>query len=172
MGVGREASISLDGVRDKNVMQLKKLNTALFPVRYNDKYYADAISSGDFTKLGANSPRLKRCPFCPALCFLFFPVLSWVLYIFGAFRCLKCVSNSSLIDLIVSFRCWAFYPSSINWCILSFTSLIWFLPFFYRFSGLLRLFHFCSFLEWINEMEKSHDRGGQMKEKRGRLWKE
>ncbi|PKI58227.1 hypothetical protein CRG98_021398 [Punica granatum] len=51
MGAGREASISLDGVRDKNVMQLKKLNTALFPVRYNDKYYADAISSGDFTKL-------------------------------------------------------------------------------------------------------------------------
>ncbi|KAG1367567.1 N-alpha-acetyltransferase 50 [Cocos nucifera] len=43
---------SLDGVRDKNVMQLKKLNTALFPVRYNDKYYADALSSGEFTKLG------------------------------------------------------------------------------------------------------------------------
>ncbi|KAJ6925164.1 hypothetical protein NC652_018184 [Populus alba x Populus x berolinensis] len=40
MGAGREVSISLDGVRDKNVMQLKKLNTALFPVRYNDKYYA------------------------------------------------------------------------------------------------------------------------------------
>ncbi|KAI4377623.1 hypothetical protein MLD38_015220 [Melastoma candidum] len=52
MGVGgREASISLDGVRDKNVMQLKKLNTALFPIRYNDKYYSDAISSGDFTRL-------------------------------------------------------------------------------------------------------------------------
>ncbi|KAF8034660.1 hypothetical protein BT93_C0849 [Corymbia citriodora subsp. variegata] len=51
MGAGREASISLDGVRDKNVMQLKKLNTALFPVRYNDKYYADALASGDFTKL-------------------------------------------------------------------------------------------------------------------------
>ncbi|KAL5977006.1 hypothetical protein ACLOJK_021344 [Asimina triloba] len=51
MGGGREVQISLDGVRDKNVMQLKKLNTALFPVRYNDKYYADALSSGDFTKL-------------------------------------------------------------------------------------------------------------------------
>ncbi|KAH1063372.1 hypothetical protein J1N35_028359 [Gossypium stocksii] len=38
MGAGREVAISLDGVRDKNVMQLKKLNTALFPVRYNDKY--------------------------------------------------------------------------------------------------------------------------------------
>jgi hypothetical protein len=45
---------SLDGVRDKNVMQLKKLNTALFPVRYNDKYYQDVISSKDFSKLGAH----------------------------------------------------------------------------------------------------------------------
>ncbi|VFQ97654.1 unnamed protein product [Cuscuta campestris] len=49
--MGREMAISLDGVRDKNLMQLKKLNTALFPVRYNDKYYADSIASGEFTKL-------------------------------------------------------------------------------------------------------------------------
>ncbi|KAG5565142.1 hypothetical protein RHGRI_001139 [Rhododendron griersonianum] len=41
---GREVPISLDGVRDKNLMQLKKLNTALFPVRYNYKYYADALA--------------------------------------------------------------------------------------------------------------------------------
>lgn len=53
MGAGREVQISLDGVRDKNLMQLKKLNTALFPVRYNDKYYADALASGEFTKLGS-----------------------------------------------------------------------------------------------------------------------
>ncbi|KAK7839262.1 n-alpha-acetyltransferase 50 [Quercus suber] len=52
MGGGREVPISLEGLRDKNLMQLKKLNTALFPVRYNDKYYADALSSADFTKLG------------------------------------------------------------------------------------------------------------------------
>ncbi|KAF3447184.1 hypothetical protein FNV43_RR12364 [Rhamnella rubrinervis] len=51
MGAGREVQISLDGVRDKNLMQLKKLNTALFPVRYNDKYYTDALTSGEFTKL-------------------------------------------------------------------------------------------------------------------------
>lgn len=53
MGVGREVSISLDDVRDKNIMQLKKLNIALFPVRYNDKYYADALASAEFTKLGS-----------------------------------------------------------------------------------------------------------------------
>ncbi|KAE8711246.1 N-alpha-acetyltransferase 50 [Hibiscus syriacus] len=51
MAGGREVAISLDGVRDKNVMQLKKLNTAIFPVRYNEKYYADALASGEFTKL-------------------------------------------------------------------------------------------------------------------------
>ena len=62
MGTGREASVSLDGVRDKNVMQLKKLNTVLFPVRYNDKYYADAIASGEFTKLGSSS-LLGECDF-------------------------------------------------------------------------------------------------------------
>ncbi|KAF8048810.1 hypothetical protein N665_2396s0002 [Sinapis alba] len=51
VGTGREVSVSLDGKRDKNLMQLKKLNTVLFPVGYNDKYYADTISSGEFTKL-------------------------------------------------------------------------------------------------------------------------
>ncbi|KAH1083107.1 hypothetical protein J1N35_022868 [Gossypium stocksii] len=33
------------------MMRLKKLNTSLFPVRYNDKYYANALVSGEFTKL-------------------------------------------------------------------------------------------------------------------------
>ena len=48
-------AISLDAVREKNLMQLKKLNVVLFPVRYNDKYYADALASGEFTKLGFSS---------------------------------------------------------------------------------------------------------------------
>lgn len=61
MGVGREVSISLDGVRDKNLMQLKKLNIALFPVRYNEKYYADALASGEFTKLGSTFSALLIC---------------------------------------------------------------------------------------------------------------
>ncbi|KAL9233900.1 hypothetical protein vseg_008835 [Gypsophila vaccaria] len=47
----KQVTISLDGLRDKNIMQLKKLNVTLFPVRYNDKYYSDALSSADFTKL-------------------------------------------------------------------------------------------------------------------------
>uniref|UniRef100_A0A0V0H632 Putative ovule protein n=1 Tax=Solanum chacoense TaxID=4108 RepID=A0A0V0H632_SOLCH len=52
MGAGREMLISLDNVRDKNMMQLKKINTVRFPISYNDKYYSDALTSGDFTKLG------------------------------------------------------------------------------------------------------------------------
>ncbi|MFS7889834.1 putative transferase transcription regulator GNAT family [Helianthus anomalus] len=51
MVANRAVSVSLDSVRDKNLMQLKKLNSVLFPVRYNDKYYADALASHDFTKL-------------------------------------------------------------------------------------------------------------------------
>jgi len=51
-GAGDEASISLEAVCDENLKQLKKLNSILFPVRYNDKYYADALSSHQFTKLG------------------------------------------------------------------------------------------------------------------------
>ncbi|KAF5819285.1 putative transferase transcription regulator GNAT family [Helianthus annuus] len=52
MVTNRAVSVSLDSVRDKNLMQLKKLNSVLFPVRYNDKYYADALASHHFTKLG------------------------------------------------------------------------------------------------------------------------
>ncbi|KAM3378852.1 N-alpha-acetyltransferase 50 [Capsicum galapagoense] len=51
MGVGREVCISLENVRYKNMMQLKKINTVLFPVRYSDKYYSDALAAADFTKL-------------------------------------------------------------------------------------------------------------------------
>lgn len=51
MGGEGEVPVSFDSLRDKNLMQLKKLNIAIFPVRYNDKYYSDALSSGDFTKL-------------------------------------------------------------------------------------------------------------------------
>lgn len=88
MGAGREVSISLDGVRDKNVMQLKKLNTALFPVRYNDKYYADALASGDFTKLGffyfsifflfllLSSMKIRFCGFFGS--YYFICLLGWI----------------------------------------------------------------------------------------------
>lgn len=52
VAAAHEVSISLEDVRDENLKQLKKLNSVLFPVRYNDKYYADALASDEFTKLG------------------------------------------------------------------------------------------------------------------------
>ena len=44
--------VSLDSVRDKNVQQLRKLNSVLFPVRYAESYYTDAIAAGEFARLG------------------------------------------------------------------------------------------------------------------------
>ena len=52
MAHSRETEITFDSVRDKNVMQLRKINTSIFPVRYSDKYYTEAIAGGEFTKLG------------------------------------------------------------------------------------------------------------------------
>jgi hypothetical protein len=57
-----DLQVSLDTVRDKNVMQLKKLNCAIFPVTYQDKFYTDALTSGDFTKLGKLSSQFQK--FC------------------------------------------------------------------------------------------------------------
>ena len=67
-GGGSVARTSLDGLRDKNVMQLKKLNTALFPVRYNAKYYQDAIASKDFSKLGEHAPLIRLFQSCSSPC--------------------------------------------------------------------------------------------------------
>ncbi len=55
-----DLQVSLDTVRDKNVMQLKKLNCAIFPVTYQDKFYTDALTSGDFTKLGKWSSQFQK----------------------------------------------------------------------------------------------------------------
>ncbi|GMI94729.1 N-terminal acetyltransferase 50 [Hibiscus trionum] len=48
---GREVAISLEEVREKNLMQLRKLNSDLFPVAFPDEYYDFALASGEFTKL-------------------------------------------------------------------------------------------------------------------------
>ncbi|KAJ7568832.1 hypothetical protein O6H91_01G050000 [Diphasiastrum complanatum] len=51
MGLAHQVPVSFDNVRDKNVMLLKKLNAAIFPIKYQDNYYSDAIASGDYTRL-------------------------------------------------------------------------------------------------------------------------
>jgi hypothetical protein len=48
--------ISYVGLTDKNVEQLRKLNTVLFPVRYSDKFYSTDVlkpEHADVSKLGA-----------------------------------------------------------------------------------------------------------------------
>ena len=38
-------------ITDKNVEQVKTLNRAIFPVKYNDKFYSDVQKSGEHTQL-------------------------------------------------------------------------------------------------------------------------
>ena len=38
-------------ITDKNVEQVKTLNRAIFPVKYNDKFYSEVQKSGDHTQL-------------------------------------------------------------------------------------------------------------------------
>jgi len=52
-----EKHVSFGQVTEKNVEQLRKLNLAVFPVRYNNKFYTDISSAAnvkgqDFTFLG------------------------------------------------------------------------------------------------------------------------
>jgi len=43
--------MELGDVTQHNVQQLKRLNQALFPVSYNDKFYKDVITAGELAKL-------------------------------------------------------------------------------------------------------------------------
>ena len=48
--------VSFVGLTDKNVEQLRKLNTVLFPVRYSDKFYQIDVlkpEHADVSMLGA-----------------------------------------------------------------------------------------------------------------------
>ena len=44
--------ISLGDVTPNNVGQLRKLNQAIFPVNYGDKFYQDVLEVGELAKLG------------------------------------------------------------------------------------------------------------------------
>ena len=51
-----EKLISFGQVTEKNIEQLRKLNLAVFPVRYSNKFYTDIVASAqkkeEFTCLG------------------------------------------------------------------------------------------------------------------------
>lgn len=52
--MAENSNIEFGDLTDKNVGQLKVLNSAIFPVKYNDKFYSDLLLPGreDLTKLG------------------------------------------------------------------------------------------------------------------------
>ena len=57
---GRAAKcISFGPITEKNIEQIRKLNLAVFPVRYNDKFYTDLASSPTpaFNQMGARRER-------------------------------------------------------------------------------------------------------------------
>ncbi|XP_066154284.1 probable N-acetyltransferase san [Euwallacea fornicatus] len=46
-----KANIELGYVTPHNIKQLKKLNSVVFPVSYNDKFYKDVLEAGELAKL-------------------------------------------------------------------------------------------------------------------------
>eukprot|EP00741_Cyanophora_paradoxa_P007126 tig00001093_g6897.t1 len=46
-----QKQVTFGDITEKNMEQLKVLNVAVFPVRYNDKFYTDLLANPRFTKL-------------------------------------------------------------------------------------------------------------------------
>lgn len=46
------SNIELGDVTQHNIKQLKRLNTVVFPVSYNEKFYKDVLEVGELAKLG------------------------------------------------------------------------------------------------------------------------
>ena len=44
-------AVSFSPVHEKNVQQLRVLNGAVLPVRYQDKFYREVVTSGKYTQL-------------------------------------------------------------------------------------------------------------------------
>lgn len=47
------AKLELGEITHHNIKQLKRLNTVVFPVSYNEKFYKDVLEAGELAKLGA-----------------------------------------------------------------------------------------------------------------------
>ena len=45
-------SIELGDITQHNLKQLKKINSVVFPVSYNDKFYKDVLDLGQLAKFG------------------------------------------------------------------------------------------------------------------------
>lgn len=51
MGAEAHLPVTFDDVREKNVNSFKKLNSVVFPIKYQDKIYNDCIVAGSVTQL-------------------------------------------------------------------------------------------------------------------------
>lgn len=47
-----KSKIELGDITPHNIKQLKRLNTVVFPVSYNEKFYKDVLEAGELAKLG------------------------------------------------------------------------------------------------------------------------
>jgi hypothetical protein len=43
---------ALGDLTPNNINQLKRINTVLFPIRYDDKFYQDALLAEEYAKIG------------------------------------------------------------------------------------------------------------------------
>jgi ribosomal protein S18 acetylase RimI-like enzyme len=79
-----QLAIAFGALTDKNLEQLRVLNTAIFPVRYDAKVYAEALACGEVTQLafhndvvvGAVACRLEKAPGGPKLYIITLGVLA------------------------------------------------------------------------------------------------
>ena len=53
-----------DSLRDQNLKQLKLLNAAIFPIRYQDKFYKDCMACGEVTQLAYHNDVLVGAIAC------------------------------------------------------------------------------------------------------------
>lgn len=51
----KDLQVTFGDITEKNLGQVKMLNSVVFPVRYNDRFYNDLLLSTDFCKLGTSS---------------------------------------------------------------------------------------------------------------------
>eukprot|EP00249_Psilotum_nudum_P004261 c17801_g1_i1 orf=427-951(-) len=59
-----QPEVTIVNLREDNVVQLKKLSAVLFPITYQEKYYARALASGGFSKLACYGNNFVGCIAC------------------------------------------------------------------------------------------------------------
>jgi hypothetical protein len=66
--MNEKADVQFGDITEKNLGSLKILNAAIFPVKYNDKFYTDLLHSTQYSTLGGLHFSLVFCFF---FCILF-----------------------------------------------------------------------------------------------------